>query len=245
MSAFGGVSNLQTGSQPGPSDSSLSANYHGSAPLNSSITSDTWLPSTTGADSKLVHGDRWQEITGKMTQYVGGDKNSTYAAGFTETYGGQVTRNMNGAGVEESYNCLVYRTYNAHFEEYFMAGHTQHNELEELEIRTSKTEVIENLCWECGPYKIDMFGIDVGVAGIKTDFATLLQLEIGPVGICTRAVLELGTSPIRLEYGGLTQEAKAMKSKIKAMDLEIAALGVDNEALSVVDMVVGQGFIAP
>ena len=230
MSVFAGQSGLQTGAQLGRSDSSLSTNYHGSAPLNSSIRSDTWLPGTTGVDCKLVHGDRWQEISGKMTQDIDGDKTSKYGGAFSETYSRGVTRNMYGS-VDESYYGLVDRSYSQHVEEHFMAGHTQQNDVEELEVRNSKAEVIQGLSWEGAPYKIDTVGIDLCVAGIKTDFATLLQLEFGPVGICSRAVLELGTSPIRLEYGGLTQEGKVLKSEMRVMKTAVGGLQTKVQAL--------------
>ncbi|MFI5092988.1 MAG: hypothetical protein ACHQIK_06065 [Candidatus Acidiferrales bacterium] len=226
MDVFGGQSSMQTGSQKGQSDNALKTNYHGSAPLDGSIISETWLPGTTGMDCKLVHGDRWQEITGKMTQDVGGDKTSTYGGAFSETYNGEVTRTMNGSKLEENYNCLVERTYSLHAEEHFMAGRRQQNDVEELEIRNSKAEAIQGLSWEGAPYKIDTFGIDLSLAATKIDFATLLQLEFGPVGICLRAVLELGAAPIRVEYGGLSQDAKALENKIHSLTLGLSSLGV-------------------
>ena len=51
-------------------DSALATNYKGSAPLDKTITQDTWLPGTHGLDCKLVHGDRWQELKGSLTENI-------------------------------------------------------------------------------------------------------------------------------------------------------------------------------
>jgi hypothetical protein len=51
-------------------DSSLTTNYKGSAPIDKTITQDSWLPGTKGLDCKLVHGDRWQELKGNLTENI-------------------------------------------------------------------------------------------------------------------------------------------------------------------------------
>lgn len=70
-------------------DSSLTTNYKGSAPLNSTITQDSWLPGTTGLDCKLVHGDRWQELNGQLTENI--------ASSATTNVGGK-----SGASIDSS-----------------------------------------------------------------------------------------------------------------------------------------------
>jgi hypothetical protein len=224
MDVFGGQSSMQTGSQKGQSDNSLAINYHGSALLNL-ITSETFLPGTTGVDCKLVHGNRWQEIDGAMTQHVTDKKTSTYEKQFTETYKSDLTRDMYGS-VQENYWGTPTRDYYSKLTETFYQGHLQTNLHEELEIRTSKAEAVQGLLWEGAPYKIETVGIDLCAAGIKVDLATLLQWEFGPIGICNRAVLELETAPIKLEYGEMKQEAKAMENKIHSLTLGLSSLGV-------------------
>ena len=216
MSTFGGVSNLKTGAQPGPSDSSLSANYHGSAPLNSSITSDTWLPSTTGADSKLVHGDRWQEITGKMTQHVDGDKTSTYGGTFTETYNSDLTRNMNGSA-SEHYFGGVGRDYLGRPTELYFAGKEEHNEADGLETHVYKAEAIASVAWEAVPLKVETLGLNIvtTIAG-EVNVTSGFQLEAGTLGMDFHGIT-LESSLSHHEFGLLKEHAEALKNEISAL----------------------------
>jgi hypothetical protein len=195
-------------------------------------------------DCKLVHGDRWQEIKGAMTQHIYGQKASTYDGEFYETYNSGVTRIMNGA-VEEDYSGLVDRTYSLHVEELYMAGHQQQNYVEELEIRCWKAEVVENVSFETGPCKIDMVGLDLSVAGTAIDIAAVLQLELAPLGICVRPVLELGTAGFKLEYVGGNNEAKALESKLQLLRCAVGILDDDGHALKLTRLVLGSGFLAP
>jgi hypothetical protein len=48
-----------------------------------SITTTTALAGTTGLDCKLVHGDRWQEIGGKMTEHYTDNVKSTFDQNWT------------------------------------------------------------------------------------------------------------------------------------------------------------------
>lgn len=221
MSIFGGQSDNQTalGTQVGSSDNSLATNYHGSAPLDSTIKSETWLPGTTGVDCKLVHGDRWQEIKGAMTQHVQDTKTSTYDKEFTETYGNDVHRSMHGA-VDESFCAEVTRDYYAHLDETFEQGHTQKNLHEELEFRTSKAEIMGFL-FETTPLKIEMLhtGVSVGV----------LQMELGGVGICAH-VGELQVAGWKEECEGLKETISALKSHIHTA--KVVLQGLESKIMS-------------
>ncbi|HYB62062.1 MAG TPA: hypothetical protein VEH50_11360 [Methylomirabilota bacterium] len=216
MSTFGGVSNLKTGAQLGPSDSSLSANYHGSAPLNSSITSDTWLPNTTGADSKLVHGDRWQEITGAMTQHIHDKKTSTYDQEFTETYNSDVTRNMNGAA-SEHYFGGVGRDYLARPTELYFAGKEEHNEADGLETSVYKAEAIASIAWEAVPLKVENLGLEIVTTFVgEVSVSSGLQLEAGSFGMDFHGIT-LESSLSHHEFRILKEHAEALKSEIGAL----------------------------
>ncbi|HKM83556.1 MAG TPA: hypothetical protein VJY15_21670 [Candidatus Acidoferrum sp.] len=248
MSIFGGQSDAKTemGTQVGQSDFSLKTNYHGSATLDTSITSASWLPGTTGVDCKLVDGDRWQKITGKMTQDVDGDKTSTYGGAFTETYTGDVKRTMHGV-VEENYWGAGGNTrdYYTHLDEHFWLGHKQQNEVEEIEIRKYKMEIIDIFSFECNPMKFEILGlgVTVEVAG-EVSVSPGLQLEAGTFGMDFHGVA-LESALKKSEYGILKDEAKALESKIAALEFEVGELDVDNRAFSLVEMVLGQGFLAP
>src|SRR5208337_943910 len=71
------------------------------------------------------------------------------------------------------------RDYHTHLEENFCLGHMQHNYLEELEIRTSKSEAIQNWSWEGNPCKLETLFFDLCACGTKFDFATIVQMEMG------------------------------------------------------------------
>jgi hypothetical protein len=49
------------------------------------ITSASGVAGTTGAEAKLVHGDRWQQIDGAFTESVGADLKTTVMGGKTVT----------------------------------------------------------------------------------------------------------------------------------------------------------------
>jgi hypothetical protein len=69
-----------------------------------SITSASGLGGTTGADAKLVHGDRWQQVTGKQVENIlvdfnttiGGNQNHQVTGNQTLATTGNVTRDVVG-----------------------------------------------------------------------------------------------------------------------------------------------------
>jgi len=70
MSAFGG--SPLTPNQPfDPSNDHTTPNLRGLNPK--AMNSPGGLSGTTGADCKLIHGDRWQEIKGKLTENIQSD----------------------------------------------------------------------------------------------------------------------------------------------------------------------------
>jgi hypothetical protein len=224
MSAFGGVSNLKAGAQFGQSDSSLSANYHGSAPLSSSITSDTWFPNSTGVDCKLIHGDRWQEIKGAMTQHIHDKKTSTYDQEFTETYNSDLTRNMHGSAAEHYFGG-VGRDYLARPTESYFAGKEEHNEADGLETQVFKAEAISSVAWEAVPLKVEMLGLEVAaaVAG-EVKVSSGFQLEAGTLGMDFHGIT-LESSLSHHEFGVLKDHAEALKNEINALHVGLSGLG--------------------
>lgn len=74
------------------------------------ITSATALAGTTGVDCMLVHGDRWQEMTGSLTENYSVDKKITVKGKHTETItgnrsitvtSGNVTHSVSSGGVTD------------------------------------------------------------------------------------------------------------------------------------------------
>ncbi len=74
------------------------------------ITSDTALSGTTGVDCMLVHGDRWQEMKGSLTENYQVDKKITVKGKHTETItgdrsltvtSGNMTRTVSAGGVKD------------------------------------------------------------------------------------------------------------------------------------------------
>src|SRR5579863_8928710 len=62
----------------------------GSLPWGS-ITSLTGLAGTTGTDCKLVHGDRWQEIHGNMTEHYTNNVNTNIDQNWTIQVNGMMS----------------------------------------------------------------------------------------------------------------------------------------------------------
>ena len=89
-----------------------------------SITSDSALSSTTGIDCMLVHGDRWQEMKGSLTENYQVDKKITVKGKHTETItgnrsititSGNMDRTVSAGGVKDkvgqSHECTVGMNY--------------------------------------------------------------------------------------------------------------------------------------
>ncbi len=107
MATFGADSQTETELATGlpKADDSLTRNYKGSAPMDSSITSDTWIPGTNGIDCKLVRGNFFQQIgkageedaqvttsiQGQESYTISGNRTSTVQGDDTETIYGQST----------------------------------------------------------------------------------------------------------------------------------------------------------
>lgn len=232
MSVFGqqSTTNTEMATGLGQSDYSLTTNYNGSAPLNISpppppsspfsITSDSWLPGTTGVDCKLVHGDRWQEIEGNMTQHVAQNKTSTYDGNFGETYKGNVDRVMWGQTFTETYHTLddlCSRDYNGHATETFHAGHTQINKHEELETRSSKAEAIQEFSLELNWRKFEFLGL--------ATTCSLGEVSAAVAGTCFRGA-ELILAGSKFEFGVYKKEGFAYGDEIKALKNEIHAMKI-------------------
>jgi len=227
MDVFGGQSSMQTGSQKGHSDNALKTNYHGSAPLDASITSESWLKPTTGVDCKLVHGDRWQEIKGAMTQHIQDKKISTYDQEFSETYNSDLTRNMNATAAEHYFG-TVGRDYLARPTESYLAGKEEHNAGDALETHVYKAEAISSVAWEAVPLKIDTVGLEIAVPVVgEVRVSAGFLLEASSVGIFAH----------RWEFKNywLKQEAAAMESKIVAMQEHIGTLQSKMRPLEVIE----------
>src|SRR5271169_1349502 len=58
------------------------------------------LSGTVGAHCMLVHGDRWQQITGNFTESVGSDVLSTVTGSQTHTVSGNQTATVSGNHTE-------------------------------------------------------------------------------------------------------------------------------------------------
>ena len=74
------------------------------------ITSPTALAGTTGVDAMLVHGDRWQEMKGSLTENYAVDKKITVKGKHTETItgnrsitvtSGNISRSVSSGGVTD------------------------------------------------------------------------------------------------------------------------------------------------
>lgn len=241
MSVFGGQSQTEIATGLQNPDYSLTTNWGpNTTPPDNNITKDWWLPGTTGVDCKLVHGDRWQEIAGNMTQHVAQSKTSNYDGDFTETYGGTggtgtVTRTMNGHVTENYFGGTNGRDYHGHLDEHYHAGHTQLNDVEEIESRKWKAEAIQGYSWETNPFKFELLGGGVTVAGGELKF-------LGAEASIAGAHIEAGA--IAASFHAYDRGEAALEQKIHAVDNQFKGLGfaildVANLAIRPVDVHTG------
>lgn len=121
MSVFGQQSQTLTemAKQLGHSDHLLKAKYSGSAPMDNSITAESWLPGTTGVHCNVTHGDHWEEVKGDMTEHFHGNKDSTNHGDLTETHNGDVTRNTHGVTTQS----FTGPNFDEHLDDFFCATH--------------------------------------------------------------------------------------------------------------------------
>ena len=93
MGAFGGEPKTVNGAFSPATDNKTPA--FGSLPAGS-MTSLTGLAGTTGTDAKLIHGDRWQQIDGNLTENIKDDLKTHVLADEIWTVDGDYTMKVVG-----------------------------------------------------------------------------------------------------------------------------------------------------
>ncbi len=86
------------------------------------ITGTTALAGTTGIDCKLVHGDRWQEIKGNMTEHYTLNVKTTIDQNWTILVNGQMFLTVMQGFTEQEYG-PVNRTYQMVVNDTFLSDH--------------------------------------------------------------------------------------------------------------------------
>lgn len=235
MSVFSQESQVLTkmGAELGQSDNSLTKNYKGSVPLDSSITSDTWHPNTNAVDCKIIHGDRWQDISGNMTQHIHAKKTSTYDGEFKDTYNSDVTRDMFGT-VTETYYDSENRTHCGKVDETNLDVMTQEDPAPKFEHKAWVAEAVggefhtvggkaeflgAGATFAGGEVKgvgvgIDVCGLDVGIKGL------VMEMNIAKDGFHFAKIeaefLKNKLEPLLVKLGIMHSKAQAAETSTGA-----------------------------
>lgn len=185
------------------------------------------LAGTTGIDCKLVHGDRWQEIAGAMTEHFTGDVTSNVDGNVGHTVGMNETRNIaleltETVQGEATLNYSDRRTLNVYVKdevnvygsrEVLITGLDEetYNVHREIDEPTKFETVFSETGWktfilELCPLKVESCGLHVGVTVLNVEAEILEQTG---KGICNR-------------IGGLLAKIPCVTSTISAIDMKLA-----------------------
>lgn len=231
------------------SDNSLSTNYKGSAPLNASITQDSWLPGTKGLDCKLVHGDRWQEVLGSMTEHFTGSVTSNIDTNDQVTILGTRTVSVTQSDTETYYSTYTVDIWQPAMVHYHSAS-------------TSTVDGLANLAqnqpsfvWN-GPANYQNFGFQWTFLGASVQIA-ITALNIVPTLQIAANAMNVGINGIGVDLQGavVTQHGadltlKEAEQKItlaygKVKGVLLRAGGAAVQAISKVNAMISAGLGTP
>jgi Gp5 C-terminal repeat (3 copies) len=169
----------------------------------SAIATPAALAGTVGVDCKLVHGDRWQQITGSVTEFVSGsvltnilqnhtlnvtgNRTKQVTGNHTETICGVCNESMLGPHMQTNVgprnNTLVAPRTESH------SATSQHTQPANF-IRVIQQKVHwETFTYKSGMVKLDVFATAIGLFGILKMDATPIKLEISGISLKNREIL--------------------------------------------------------
>ena len=198
-----------------PTRDNGAANDHQLPAMNSlnlkAMTTATALAGTTGTDAKLIHGDRWQEIVGNLTENVSDDLTTHIFKNQTWTIDEDLKHKVSGKTTD---------TRVEDFKEYFLAETRSEYTLEHTEQHHDKDHVINpthtfDILNVEGEYKNVDFAVKATVIeakGIVTD-VTVAKAEAWGAGAEAWAV-GVGAGGFKNEAVGVDIGEKALKAEI-------------------------------
>lgn len=200
MSVFAQASRTLTelGKEMGQSDHSLKAKYNGSAPMDHSITAETWLPGTKGVHCEVMKGDHWQENKGNVIKHVSKKTTATYDGEYNATHNGDRNTNVNAADLEN------------------VQGPTMISHLGGL-VHTVDTHLQND--WTCGSFT---WGMTSATAMLLLNLAyapanvSMQAINISVTPICDLNIPLLAVSFTGLEYACVGKKLKGEADKTSA-----------------------------
>lgn len=192
------------------------------------VTTSSGLAGTTGADCKLVHGDRWQQIDGSH--------NETVSVNVTTSIGGNETRTVMGS-TTESYIGNVAKTITANYTRTIIGSELG------LNVGPFNRTDVAPVTWLCPTasmlnsgdlYETKVFrGQNYAIRNTNIGLDVATRLENVQVALHTTNLVQFQTRMTIMEFGekaldfltGVSkQELLASDANIKAMDATIGAM---------------------
>jgi len=207
------------------------------------ITGSSAVAGTTGADAKLVHGDRWQQIDGNHTENIGANLLSTVTGNQTHTVTGNQTLSTGGNTTHDITGNLTTTIVGAEIRANIGVQNLSHvapktrlhsspegtqdsgsfmraiNDLEEAHI--IKFDVMGTVIetdgakFEYNGYKLEALSAESEVKLLKNGMYVLEAKECPGLKNTISAVINQLT-PARNELGLLTSKAKVLEANVGA-----------------------------
>ena len=201
------------------------------------IKSASALAGTTGTDSKLVHGDRWQQVAGSMTENYIGNVSSTIAQDETHKIAGNRTKQVGGTHNETICGTSMETIIGAHVI-------TNMNILNETRLGT-RMQVHGALEWQKDQNQVGQFGLRTGTAYVEVYEAEVGHNEIAAshfeakgqhnyfsVNDNNCVLFKFETKELNAKAEGAEAKVTGLKGDVKAMQAKVG--GVEAKAVAAI-----------
>ena len=187
------------------------------------MTSTAAMGGTTGVDSKLIHGDRWQEIKGNLTEHI------------AENLKTNIDKIQKWTVHEDSHNTIDGKTYNLYREEAFLwfhgdslfdyfAEHTDMHHAHEHVINPTNTFNILGIEGDYKNVDLAVKSVAIDVEGLAT-CVTVAKAEAWGAGAEAWGA-QVAAGGFRNEACALDVGEKELKERLHGIDNKIAELDV-------------------
>ena len=186
------------------------------------MTSSTAVSGTTGVDSKLIHGDRWQEIEGNQTENIKNDLNTHIKENETWVVDEKLDLTVKGKTIDNRIE-VVNEYFHAESKFEYFGEHTdQHHEKDH--------QINPTLTFDILHTEGEMKNVDLAIKGLAIEAkGMVLDATVGKAEAWGAGAEAWGA---QVSAGGFVNEAFGLNVKEKAGDHDMRLVHADIAALN-------------
>jgi len=192
------------------------------------IASAVGVAGTTGADAKMVHGDRWQQVDGSQTETFLKDVTSTITGNQTRTVNGNQTFQTIGNVTRDIIGNLMTTVISAEIRANIgvqnyshMAPKTRNHAGEELTSEVGAFYRSVQQQFEAHNSKLEASLVKIGFAATSMDFAGY------KLAVCN---IRTQPDPLRMEVSGLRVASRGLDNLMRAVRASVIATTLQVQA---------------